>query len=82
MLLVVAPLSADSYVEVRREWFPRVPAKGRMGFEMSARLPRGDAIAQVSVRPGPGLKIILESNPDDNDTTVVVGPVLTPDKLH
>ncbi len=50
-----------------------IPAGGSVSFEISAQLPRGEAIAHVSVSSGPSLATIRESNPDDNDTTVVVG---------
>lgn len=59
--------------EIRREWFPRVKANERIGFEVSTPLPRGDALIHVSAQPGPGRKRMTDANPDNNDTTLVVG---------
>jgi hypothetical protein len=47
------------------------------GFEISAHLPRGDAIVSVTVMPSNQTRM-REINPDDNDTTVVVGLDLVP----
>jgi hypothetical protein len=73
VLLAISPLQDDEMMEIRRSWFPRVAAGQRVGFEISARLPRGDAIVHINAGAGPNPKRIREANPDDNDTTVVVG---------
>ena len=59
-------------VEIRRKWFRRVPAGGRVQFDLFVPLPEGRAIVVVNVDPGPG-KMIAEPNGDNNETVVVVG---------
>jgi hypothetical protein len=78
LLGVSLPCCGQSVKEIRREWFPHIPPGGSVSFEISAQLPRGDAIAHVSVSPGPTLAAVRESNADDNETTVVVGPEKQP----
>jgi hypothetical protein len=72
LLGVSLPCCDQNVKEIRREWFPHVPAGGSMSFEISAQLPRGDAIASVSVSPGPSLAKVREANAGNNDTMVVV----------
>jgi len=60
--------------EIRRDWFPRVPAHGKRELVVSARLPRGTGIVHVSVEPAPGPKRFREANPADNETTIAVEP--------
>jgi hypothetical protein len=77
VLVATSPSEGNGMIEVRRAWFPRVPAGKRVGFEISAHLPRGDAIVSVTVMPSNHTRM-REINPDDNDTTVLVGADLVP----
>jgi hypothetical protein len=74
VLVGIAPAGGGDVIEIRRHWFPRVPAGQRVAFEIPARLPRGDATVVVSVGGVHGPKRVREANPDDNDTIVLVGP--------
>jgi len=78
LLGIWLPCCGESVKEIRREWFPHIPAGSSASFEISALLPRGDAIAHVAVSTGPGMARTRESNPDDNDTTVVISADGTP----
>jgi hypothetical protein len=82
VLIGVAPSDGQESIEIRREWFPRVAANGRVAFDVSARLPRGDAMVHLSVRPGPTMKRVVETNPGDNDTSTVVGLDLVAPKIR
>jgi hypothetical protein len=42
-------------------------------YDASLPLPDGLAIAYASVKPGPSLKVVRESNPDNNEVTALVG---------
>ena len=54
--------------EIRREWFPRIPAGTSASLDLFARPPRGDATVMVSTATTHGFKRIRETNPGDNDT--------------
>lgn len=69
--VLIAPSDGDAAIQIHRDWFPEVPAGRRVGFEISARLPRGDVIVHVNAQAG-------ETNLKDNETTVVLGLELVP----
>jgi hypothetical protein len=67
-VLVSIPQENGEHKEIRREWFPRIPAGTSASLELFARLSRGDAMIIVSTNTTHGFKRIRETNPGDNDT--------------
>ena len=60
--------------EIRRDWFPRVPAGRTVSFDISATLGRGDATIMVNTRAfGP----VREGNEKDNDAVAEI-PFIIP----
>ena len=67
-VLLAIPQENGELKEIRREWFPRIPAGTRVSLDLFARLSRGDATVMVSTATTHGFKRIRETNPGDNDT--------------
>jgi|SRR3954468_963741 hypothetical protein len=69
--ILISPCCSGT--EVRREWFPRIAAGESVRLEAAVRLPEGQALAMLSVRPWQGDKIVRESNPGGKATVASVG---------
>jgi hypothetical protein len=67
-ILLSIPQQDGEHKEIRREWFPRIPAGTSASLDLFASLPRGDATVMVSTATTHGFKRIRETNPGDNDT--------------
>ena len=69
-VLLSIPQFTGKPTEIRREWFPRVPAGETARLEIFARVPRGDATVIVSAATTHGFKRVREINSNDNDTVM------------
>jgi hypothetical protein len=69
-ILLSIPQEPGLSRDIRREWFPRIPAGETASIDISARVPRGDATVMVSVTTTAGFKRVRERNPEDNDAVV------------
>jgi len=70
--ILIAPC-CDNKLEVRRDWFPYIPAGQSVRADIEVSLPEGRALASVSVDHGPGDKRVHLAAPDAQPTLVVVG---------
>jgi len=70
--VLVSPCCANAS-EVRREWFPPIPAGKWVRLDLVVSLPNGAGMAAVSARPGPSIKAAHESQPQNNETIVLIG---------
>jgi hypothetical protein len=73
ILIGIPQADGEELKEIRREWFPRVAAGTEQRLDISATLPRGDAMVSVHVDIKT-IKRAREINVKDNDSTAVLLP--------
>ena len=73
-ILIAVSLNDTDLKEIRRVWFPRVPAGKTVRLDISARLVRGDAMISINAIPHSS-KRLREENADDNNTAAVILPI-------
>jgi len=73
ILIGIPQANGDELKEIRREWFPRIAAGTEQRLDISATLPRGDAMVGVHVNSQTN-KRVREINVEDNDSVAVLLP--------
>jgi hypothetical protein len=58
--------------EIRRSWFPRIPAGKSVSLDISVKLGRGDATIVVQSGPKEGFKRMRPVNADDNEVVAQI----------
>jgi hypothetical protein len=72
--ILISPC-CDAHLEVRRDWFPYLAAGQSVRVDFEVPLPEGRALVAVSVRLGPGAKMVRETRRDidKRPTTAHIG---------
>jgi len=67
MIYIAVPLNNEDLKEIRRYWFPRVPAGKAVSLDIAATLGRGDATIVVQAAARGLSKSVREVNGEDNE---------------
>jgi hypothetical protein len=70
-IYVSMPMNNTELKEIRREWFPRVPAGRSVELDIPTRLGRGDAVVMVRAAEE-GSKQVRELNTNDNEAVAEI----------
>jgi hypothetical protein len=65
-IYIAIPLNNEDQKEIRRDWWPRIPAGKVVTFDISAKLGRGDALIVVDAN-AVGSKREREVKGEDNE---------------
>jgi len=71
-IYIAIPLNDEDQKELRREWWPRIPAGKAMSLDISATLGRGDATIVVDASAQEGPKRLREVNSEDSNVIAVI----------
>jgi hypothetical protein len=64
-IYIAIPVNNEDLKELRRDWWPRIPAGKAVSFEISAQIGRGDVSIMVDAAPK-SAKRVREVNSEDN----------------
>ena len=64
-IYIAIPVNNEDLKELRRDWWPRIPAGKAVSFEISAQIGRGDVSIMVDATPK-SAKRVSEVNSEDN----------------
>jgi uncharacterized repeat protein (TIGR01451 family) len=71
-IFISMPLNNEDLKDIRRHWFPRVPAGKTVTLGISARLGRGDATIVAQAAAKETFKRVRETNGEDNDVVAEI----------